>query len=92
MSTTPGQERGAEILVLFRGELAQDFTLSGEWMSVVRPFGISDPRHGSVTFALDFLDPLTGDEALVLTSQDALVGPFSAGVTLRYEGPLPPLP
>jgi hypothetical protein len=92
MSTTPGQERGAEVLVLFRGKLAPDFTLNGEWMSVIRPFGIPDPRRGSVPFALEFLDPLTGDEALVLRSQEGIVGPFTAGVTLRYEGPLPPAP
>jgi hypothetical protein len=86
MTTAPG---GSDIAVLFRGELATDFTLTGETMSVIRPPTISDPRRIPITFKLEFVDPLTGDEALTLRSlREEGVGPFQ-GAVLRYEAPLP---
>lgn len=86
LSDFPGQELGAQVMVMFRGDLSSDFTLQGEWMSVVRPPGISDPRHGIVVFEVEF-ETGAGSETVVLhgTSQ---AGPYQA-VTLTYVGPLP---
>jgi hypothetical protein len=86
LSDFPGQEVGAQVMAMFRGELSSDFTLRGEWMSVVRPPAISDPRRGIVVFEIEF-ETGAGSESLVLhgTSQ---AGPYQAD-TLTYVGPLP---
>jgi hypothetical protein len=86
MTSAPG---GSEIVVLFRGELASDFTLTGETMSVIRPPNFSDPRRIPITFNLEFVDPLTGDEALTLRSLRGEGGGPLSGAILRYEAPLP---
>lgn len=86
LSDFPGQELGAQEMVVFRGDLSSDFNLRGEWMSVVRPPFFSDPRHGIVVFEIQ-LETGAGSETLVLrgTSQ---AGPYQT-VTLTYVGPLP---
>jgi hypothetical protein len=86
LSDFPGQEVGAQVMAMFRGELSSDFTLRGEWMSVVRPPFISDPRHGIVVFEIEF-ETGAGSETVILrgTSQ---AGPYQAD-TLTYVGPLP---
>ncbi|HJT64144.1 MAG TPA: hypothetical protein VJ839_05190 [Candidatus Limnocylindria bacterium] len=90
------EELGARIMVVFRGELGADFTITGEWMSVNRSSFISDRRHGSVTFRIDFGS--AGDTETIMlrsTLADAPqggLGPYAGGVTLVYEGPLPQVP
>lgn len=82
LSDYPGQEPGAQAMVVFRGDLSPDFTLHGEWMSVVRPPGISDQRHGIVVFEIE-----AEAVPLVLRSTSE-VGPYQF-TTLTYAGPLP---
>ncbi len=79
-------------MVTFRGELASDFTLSGEWTWILRHPNLSGPFRGSVTFEIE---PTTvnGEEAMVLRSTTTASeveggGPYGA-VTLEYAGPLP---
>lgn len=87
LSDFPGQEVGAQVMVMFRGALSSDFTLRGEWMSVVRPPFSSDPRHGIVVFEIEF-ETAAGSETLVLRGTSDF-GPYQA-VTLTHVGPLPP--
>jgi len=93
LSDNPNQELGAWAMVTFRGQIASDFTLSGEWTWIVRPLNISGPLGESVTFEID-LATVNGQETLVLrstttASQGQGGGPYGA-VTLEYAGPLPP--
>jgi hypothetical protein len=88
LSDPPGQELGASQMVIFRGELASDFTLSGEWSWIV---GIDHPPVGSVTFEIDQAT-VNGEETLVLRSTTPAAmseggGPYGAA-TLEYAGPL----
>lgn len=79
----PDLEQVSQLVVVFRGELSSDFTLSGEWMSVMRPALISGSLHGPITFEIGLEDP----EAVVLRST-APFGPYE-GVTMNFIGPLP---
>lgn len=84
---------GTHPALAFRGELASDFTLTGEWMSVVRPPFIADPWSGYVTFDIEFgsdgeVNRLVSSEAEL---EEGGIGPY-AGATLTYEGALPPVP
>lgn len=90
LSDYPGHELGAQYMVTFRGDLAFDFTLSGEWMYVVPLPGISDQRHGFVRFDVA-IETVAGEETLVLrstTTAEQGGGPYGS-VTLDYIGPLP---
>lgn len=84
---------GTHPAIVFRGELASDFTITGEWMVVMRPTYIAEPLNGDVTFDIE----LGSDgETIRLVSHDpgieqGGVGPY-AGSTLTYEGPLPAVP
>jgi hypothetical protein len=90
LSDYPGRELGAQYMVVFRGDIAADFTLTGEWMDVVFRPGISNQRRGFVTFDVA-TETVSGDETLVLrstTTAEQGAGPY-ASVTLEYFGPLP---
>jgi hypothetical protein len=82
------EEGRSQIVVFFRGELAPDFTVTGESMFIIRPVFFAEPHRMPLAFKLEVLDPLTGDEALTLRSLVEQANPFQ-GAVLRYEGPLP---
>ena len=79
----PEQGQAAQVVAMFRGELAPDFTVTGEWMSVMRPSFISDVQRGQVTFDIDLEDP----EAVILRAT-APSGPYQSA-TLTFVGQLP---
>lgn len=90
LSDYPGDEAGEQWMLTFRGELASDFTLRGEWAWVVRPIrpGLTGPDRGEVTFQLA-VSAEGGTETLTLRSfTRSEVGPYRAA-GLTYEGPLP---
>jgi len=90
LSDYPGHELGAQYMVMFRGDIALDFTLTGEWMYVVPLPGISNQRRGFVRFDVA-TETVAGGETLVLrstTTAERGGGPYGS-VTLEYVGPLP---
>jgi hypothetical protein len=96
LSDDPNEPPGTQGMVTFRGELASDFTITGEWMSVFRSAFIADPRHGAVTFEIDIV-PGSGGETITLRStlppyEQGGLGPYGGGTELTYESPLPAVP
>ena len=92
VSTVPSPSQRA---LVFRGDIAPDFTVTGEWMSLIRPSAITGRRHGPVTFEIEF-ESSGGSETITLRSTTTSegqggTGPYVGGATLTYEGPLPPV-
>lgn len=88
----PGTEPGELATLTFFGQLASDFTLSGNWTTIVRPNSpgayYDGPQEGEVAFTIRF-DPDTG-MATTLTRVGA--GSTNAEYPadeLRLTGPLP---
>jgi hypothetical protein len=88
----PGTEPGELATLTFFGRLASDFTLSGNWTTIVRPSGPSayydGPQEGDVAFTIRF-DRDTG-RATILTRVGA--GTTNAEYPadeLSLVGPLP---
>lgn len=88
----PGTEPGELATLTFFGLLASDFTLSGNWTTIVRPSGpgayYNGPQEGGVAFTIRF-DPDTGGATVL-----ARVGAGSTDAEypadeLRLTGPLP---
>jgi hypothetical protein len=79
-------------MITFHGQVASDFTLSGEWTWILRHPNAPGPLSESVTFEIDSAT-VNGEEILVLRSTTPAPasdggGPYGA-VTLEYTGPLP---
>jgi hypothetical protein len=91
LSDIPGQDLGAVFMAIFQGEIAPDFTVSGEWMTIVPAGGaFPDPLHGSATFTIE-VETTSGAETVVLRSPATGQGPYGQGVVLTYLGPLLPV-
>ena len=88
----PGTELGELATLTFLGRLAPDFSLSGQWATIVRPDipGVyyGGPSDGRVAFLIGF-DPESGT-ASTLTRIGAGTGlPTYPGETLERVGQLP---
>jgi hypothetical protein len=92
LSNSPNRELGSDEMITFHGQVAADFTLSGEWTWILRHPNAPGPFGDSVTFEIDSAI-VDGEETLVLRSTTTVPpsdggGPYGAA-TLEYAGPLP---
>jgi hypothetical protein len=89
LSDYPDEALGSRSILVFRGNIHQDFTLRGEWMALVKP--TEWPPRGSTTFEID---DGGATEAVILRSLepvpmlDVEARPYTS-VILTYVGPLP---
>jgi hypothetical protein len=88
----PGTEPGDLATLTFFGQLASDFTLSGNWTTIVRPSGpgayYDGPQEGDVAFTIRF-DPDTGAATtLTRVGAGAAERAYPTDV-IRLVGPLP---